>query len=97
MAIIIEPQERRGGNILSFLLWGVFILALFAGLYYVFFTKPELIDIATPRELKDAQEIANIKFDPNALASSPQFKALRPYVTEPSLPALGRSNPFIAP
>lgn len=93
MAIVLE-QEKHPVNWVSLATAAVVIVSLFAGGYYLFFKKPELIETVTPEPVSDLSTISQIVFDPESVINSPTFKLLRQYETDIVIPPAGRSNPF---
>ncbi|MCP6720200.1 MAG: hypothetical protein KJI72_02685 [Patescibacteria group bacterium] len=93
MAITIE-QEKKPVNWVAILTAVVIVVVLFIGTYFLFFKKPELIEIVTPGTLQDVSKISKLSFDPESVLNSPTFKLLRQYGTGVTVPTPGRSNPF---
>ncbi len=93
MAITIE-QEKQQRNWVGIIVALIVVVSLFVAAYYLFFKKPELIETVTPGQLKQLQNVSQITFDPEALFNSPEFKALRQFGGEITVPTPGRSNPF---
>ena len=93
MAINIE-QEKKPVNWIGFFTACIVIAVLFFGGYFLFFKKPELIEIVVPGSLKDVSIISRISFDPESVVGSPTFRLLRQYATTISPPTPGKSNPF---
>jgi hypothetical protein len=94
MAVIIEEEEKKPINWTAVITIAVIVIVLFAGSYYVFFQKPELIEIVAPRELQTISAISLVEFDPATVVNSPTFKLLRQYGTPVTPPPAGRDNPF---
>jgi hypothetical protein len=93
MAIIIE-EEKKETNWVGLVSFIAFLAIVFIGGYYLFFKKPELIEVIVPDRLKELKELSNAKFDPETVVNSPTFKVLQDY-TQPLAPAeKGRANPF---
>ena len=98
MAIVVEEEKRGGGvggGLLNSLLWIALIGGIAFGAYYVFFQKPELVEIAVPSDFKNTEQISKLELHPEEVLESPQFKNLRAYVTPLPLPETGKSNPFL--
>ncbi len=92
MAIVVE--ERSPTNWAGILLALVVIALLFGGGYFLFFKKPQLIEVVLPPELVSLRPLTEAPFDPQEVISSPNFKALKDYSGELTLPFAGRDNPF---
>jgi hypothetical protein len=93
MAISIE-QEKKKVNWLNIVLAIIIVGAIFIGGYFLFFKKPELIEVVVPGKFQDLSKLSAVEFNPQELLNSPKFKILRQFQvkTEPAKP--GRSNPF---
>lgn len=94
MAIILE-EERRQTNWVAILGGFVIVLLVFIASYYLFFKKPEFIDVVIPPDLEQISLLAQIQtLDPQAVVNSSNFKMLRDYAPPLVLPPAGRTNPF---
>ena len=93
MAIVLE-EEKRPTNWVAILSVAIVIVVLFAGSYFLFFKKPELIEVVAPKQLQDLGNLSKVTFDPESVINAPTFKLLRQYGTLVTLPTPGRSNPF---
>ena len=93
MAIVFE-EEKKSTNWVAILSVSVIVIAIFVGSYYLFFKKPELIEIITPKQLQDLSKLSKLSFDPDTVINSPSFKLLRQYGTSIAQPMPGRNNPF---
>ena len=93
MAIEFE-QDKKKVNWFALLSTAIIVVVLFAGVYYLFFKKPELIEVVAPGSLSDVRNISKISFHPEEVVNSPNFKLLRQYGTDVLVPTPGRSNPF---
>lgn len=93
MAVIID-EEKKPVNWFAIGVLAVIVIIIFAGGYYLFFKKPELIETVAPKELDRLNSLSRVSFDPNSVLDSSAFKALRQYASPPALPAAGRDNPF---
>ncbi len=93
MAIIIE-EEKKAVNWFGIILALVVVGVLFAGGYILFFKKPELIEVVAPGKFQDLSKISQLSFNPQELLDSPQFKALKQFGVDVTVPQPGRSNPF---
>lgn len=92
MALIVE--EKKSVNWTAIAVVIVIVAVLGFGGYYIFFQKPELIDIVAPRELQTINVISQVDFDPAAIVNSPTFRLLRQYGQTIAPPQAGRDNPF---
>lgn len=93
MAITLE-ESKRPVNWVAVLSVIVFVIILFASVYFFFFQKPELIEVVAPKSLQDLGRISKLSFDPEAVVKSPTFGLLRQYGEAPATFSPGRSNPF---
>ncbi len=93
MAITVE-QEKKKVNWFNLILVVLFIVVIFLVTYFVFFKKPELINVVAPGSLQSINQISQIQLDP-----TPVVQTLNKYFTgnyggTPSIPTPGRTNPF---
>ena len=93
MAIVLE-EEQRSRNWPVIITSIVIIAVLFFGAYYLFFKKPELIEVVVPGNLQDLTRLSGARFDPKAVVDSAVFKTLRDYSAPIALPPTGKDNPF---
>lgn len=93
MAIIVE-EEKKKVNWITILSVGIFLAVVFFGAYYLFFKKPELIDVVVPAELERLSAISSVRFDPREVVDSPAFQGLRDFSGTVSAPPTGKANPF---
>lgn len=95
MAIIVEEVKppKNWGMIISVI---ILIGLLFAGVYFLFFKKPVLIEMVIPSPAKTTQQLSQMKFDILSLQNNELFKSLRQYSSLPTAGELGRANPFLS-
>lgn len=93
MAITVE-QEKKPINWVAALVTIIIVAVLFIGSYFLFFKKPELIEIVVPGTLQNVSSISRLTVDPEDVLNLPTFKLLRQYGTSVTIPTPGRSNPF---
>lgn len=93
MAISIE-QKKSSANWLNIILAIIIVTVIFAGGYFLFFKKPELIEVIVPTQLKDLSRLSEAEFNPQELLNSPGFKILRQFQVEIEVSEPGRDNPF---
>jgi len=93
MAISIE-QNNSSVNWFNIIVAGIIVIVVFAGTYFLFFKKPELIEVVAPGQFGNITEISKVDFKPQELLQSPEFKVLRQFESTASFPEPGRSNPF---
>ncbi|MFH0712537.1 MAG: hypothetical protein V2A55_01635 [Candidatus Jorgensenbacteria bacterium] len=93
MAIIVE-EGKKPVNWIAILTTLIIVVVIFVGAYFLFFKKPELIEIVAPSDLQGVSEISKISFNPDGVLNAPTFKLLRQYGTTPEPPTPGRNNPF---
>jgi flagellar basal body-associated protein FliL len=93
MAIVLE-EEKKETNWVAVLIVIVIVAVLFAGVYFLFFKKPELIEVVAPKSLEDINKISQVSFNPQTVIEAPVFKLLRQYGTAVTPPTPGRPNPF---
>jgi len=93
MAILVQ-ENKKETNWVTILSTVIIILVIFAGAYFLFFKKPELIEVVAPGSLQNVSSISKLSFDPHGVLNSPTFRLLRQYGSAPAEPSPGRSNPF---
>lgn len=97
MAIQIE-QEKKPINWVGIATVGVIILSMFGGVYFVFFSRPDVfVDVFVPPQLEQLERITSPPFSPQEFAESSEFKNLQDYGPPINVPPAGRDNPFIPP
>jgi len=94
MAILIEEQRDRGQWI-TIVIWLVIIVVIGFSAYYLFFKRPNYVEIAIPDNYKNTTELIKFNLRPDEVVNLPQFQALKQYVTVPALPSTGKANPFL--
>jgi hypothetical protein len=100
MAIIVEEEKISKSGITSLLGWFVMLIAIGAGVYYLFFAAAAPVIITPPAGFSNITPITQITFNPQTVIASPAFTALTQTISEPSATgpvSVGRSDPFIAP
>lgn len=93
MAIIVDP-EKKSVNWVTMISVLIIIGVLFAGGYFLFFKKPDLIEIVVPNSLDEISKISKLTFDPAGVINSPTFKILKRYDSNIQPATAGRTNPF---
>jgi hypothetical protein len=96
MAIIIE-EEKNKISLISIATWLVVLLIIGLAVYYIFFSQPELVEIAAPAAIQNLDPLRKINISPDEIVNSPAFHSLKSTVTLPTPGNTGRSNPFLAP
>jgi uncharacterized membrane protein YjfL (UPF0719 family) len=96
MAIIVEEEKQNSSAILYILIWGVLILAILIGVYYVFFKKPELyesaVSITNINTNIDGVINAKSRIDLNSVLQ--MTESLKNYIDIPQNISTGKENPF---
>lgn len=94
MAIIVE-EEKKSVNWFMAVIVLVAVIVVFSGAYFLFFKRPDVIEVVTPGKLDQINKLSKISFKPEEVVNSPSFKSLRPYgsSTAPTQTP-GRENPF---
>ncbi len=95
MAIIIEEKTNSSG-IITFLIWLVILGVIGASMYYVFFKNPDLVEFSASSNFQNIQQLSKISINSDQLINSPQFQALKQYITVPTPDNIGRTNPFLS-
>ncbi|RJQ28894.1 hypothetical protein C4571_02530 [Candidatus Parcubacteria bacterium] len=95
MAIIVEEGKNKV-NIGAILTWLVVILVLGLVAYYVFFQRPEFIELIPPSGLRDTTRLSKINLNSEEVLNNPQFQLLKQYISVPRSGNAGRENPFLS-
>lgn len=95
MAIIVEEEKRNAGGFIGFLTWVLLIGVIAFAAYYIFFKKPEVVDVVIPANFENIGQISAKKLDPEVIKNDPVFGSLEPLATPPSSARIGRVNPFL--
>ncbi len=93
MAIIVE-QEKKPVNWLNLTVVIVFVVLIFALAYFVFFKKPELIDVVLPGNLNKINTLSQVQVDPGPVVNTLQKYFTTNYGSSLTIPTPGRTNPF---
>ncbi|MEK7195198.1 MAG: hypothetical protein AAB655_00720 [Patescibacteria group bacterium] len=97
MAIVVVEEGKNKVNIVNVVLWFVVMTILGVAIYYIFFSRPELVEVVIPSNFKNVDSLATVNLDPNEVVSSKSFQSLKQYVQLPVPGNAGRSNPFMKP
>ena len=97
MAIVIEEESRSGTPWGSIIAWLLVIAVLGVALYYIFFKQPHLVEVATPDNFQNIEQISTLtKLDPNGIVNTKEFQSLQSYANPLQPQGGGRANPFLA-
>ncbi|GIW65308.1 MAG: hypothetical protein KatS3mg093_287 [Candidatus Parcubacteria bacterium] len=96
MAIVVEEEKQNNANILYILIWGVLILAILIGVYYVFFKKPELYEstLSLNKTETNINEVINAKSYVDLNIVLKMTESLKNYIDIPQNISTGKENPF---
>lgn len=97
MAIVVQEEKTEYTQPTGLIVWGLIIVLVIAGVYYIFFKRPDLADFAIPAEFEQARQISELQLSPQDVIDNPQFQALEVHVIEPLTASSGRVNPFLPP
>lgn len=94
MAIIVEEPKapKNWGAIASFI---IILAVLFGGVYFIFFQKPVLIELAVSGSAQENEMLSKLSFNPSDIQNNEIFRGLRQYAAPATLGELGRPNPFL--
>ena len=79
------------------MLWFLIIIIIAVAGYYIFFAKPQFVEIiGVPQNLqsKDIDILSVIDLNPEGVINSQEFRSLKQYITPPQPGNAGKSNPF---
>ncbi len=97
MAIVIEEESRNGTHWGNRIAWLLVAVVLAVAVYYIFFKKPHLVEVATPDNFQNIEQISTLtKLDPNAIVNTKEFQILQSYATPLQPQSGGRINPFLS-
>ena len=96
MAIVIEEERKQSASaLIGAVMWIIMLGVIGAAIYYVFFTKPDLVELAVPAEFANTAQISKIDLKPEEVLSNPAFRGLKQYITPALRSDTGRPNPFL--
>lgn len=95
MAIIVEEKRSGMQGLVNALVWVVILGVVIAGVYYIFFKNPELVEYSTVTSFQNVQQLSKIVIHPDEWNNNPQLQALKQYTTTVAPQNVGRSNPFL--
>ncbi|MEK7181244.1 MAG: hypothetical protein AAB738_02840 [Patescibacteria group bacterium] len=95
MAIIVE-EGKKSISFLNILTWLIVIGVIFFATYYIFFKKPEIVDVIIPSTdaFDNIEQLSKITLDPGII-QDPALQALSTYLPVPETGRAGRPNPFL--
>ena len=95
MAFVVERKTRKL-PLFSIVVFVVIAIAIGSAIYFLLFSRPELIDDAGSSPLR---ELAEVKFDFAQLRDDPEIGALRAYIdpVDPDPSIIGNPNLFSPP
>ncbi len=94
MAIIVE-EETKKVSIISILAWVGILGIIAAGVYYIFFAQPELVEYVVPPAFQNINPLSQVNLKPDEVINGQGFQSLKPYITAPQTNNAGRPNPFL--
>ena len=95
MAIIVEDDQRYKTGIVSLLTWVVIVGIVVAAVYYIFFKRVDLIEVALPDRVKQSQALLDINVAPEEVLESLAFKDLKNTIPQPAPINVSRVKPFL--
>ena len=94
MAIVVEEENSRKGGMGGLLVWSVVFVVLAVSIYYIFFKRPDLVEVHTPANFENTVQLSKIKLDPERVVNDPLFISFKKYAEPLSPTPSARSNPF---
>lgn len=94
MAIVVEEEGKPRQNFTGLITGGIVFVVVALAVYYVFFKRPDLVDVATPTGSNTAV-LSQINLQPDEVINSPAFQALHPYTQPIATSTGGGANPFL--
>lgn len=95
MAIIVEEEPKKRQGLVGLIVWGLIFVIIAIAVYYVFFKRPDLVEVVTPSNFSNTEALSQINLAPDEVINSPSFQALRPYAEPITTQGGGRTNPFL--
>ncbi len=93
MAIIVQ-EEKKPVNWFNIVIIAVFVAVLFFAAYFVFFKKPELVDVVVPAKLQNLGQISQAQLDPGSTIETLNKYFSKNFSQTVTIPTPGRTNPF---
>jgi hypothetical protein len=94
MAIVVEEENAGKGGWGGLLVWSVIFVVLAVAIYYVFFKRPDLVEVHTPANFENTVQLSKINLNPDRVVNDPLFISFKKYA-EPLNPIpSARPNPF---
>ncbi|OGZ52752.1 MAG: hypothetical protein A3B25_00975 [Candidatus Ryanbacteria bacterium RIFCSPLOWO2_01_FULL_48_26] len=97
MAIVVSEEGEKKIDIVNLTIWLFLLIVVGITAYFIFFKKPELVDVASPSSYRNIDPLAQVTLNPEEVVNSPDFQSLKQYVPLLSPASVGRSNPFLIP
>lgn len=94
MAIIVE-QEKKPINWFNIIVIAVVVAILFAVVYFIFFSQPQLIDVVVPGNLDNIKQLSQVQVDPTPVVNDLNKYFTGNFGTSFTIPTPGRPNPFL--
>jgi hypothetical protein len=96
MAIIVNDNNKRGGNLINLFIWVIILGVILFSTYLIFFKQPEIADIVIPSKdtFDNIDRLSKITLNPDII-KNPAFEALTTYINLPESGRAGRLNPFL--
>lgn len=94
MPLLIQEEKRK-------IPWFAIAVTLFvvvavaAGVFYLFFAPTPGFEVIVPAPLRGANQLSIIEVDPTTIINSKSFRALRSYTGLLGVGSVGRQNPFL--
>ena len=95
MAIIIEEERKQYSRLLSGVVWITVGVILLLAVYYVFFKRPDIIEISGPADFEEIEGLLEIRIAPEEVVQSPAFQGLKLYASPLAPSTQGKTNPFL--
>ncbi len=94
MAIIVQ-EEKKPVNWFNIIIIAVFVVVLFFGMYFIFFKKPELVEVVVPTKLQSLGQISQAQLDPGPTIDTLNKYFSKNFSQSVTIPTPGRTNPFM--
>lgn len=94
MAIFVE-EKSDSSVIINMVIWIAILAIISAGIYYIFFKQPQLVEFTASQSFKNIQQLSKISINSDKLINNQAFQTLKPYITVAQPDNLGKDNPFL--
>ena len=96
MAIVVEEEHKSHQSLTGLITGGIVFVILAVAVYYVFFKRPDLVEVVTPANFANTAVLSHINLQPDEVINSAAFQALSTQVQPVATSTGTGANPFLA-